>query len=98
MSNTKIRWNCRYSTTMDDDDRGRWARVGVVGDFDNIFRDQKAAVFQVCWIDKLVVGDNLKFTVKPEFPYGGPHSFDSLESAQTEIESRFNFFLDCIGR
>jgi hypothetical protein len=33
---TEIKWDSRYSSTMENDDMGRWARVAYAGKFDNM--------------------------------------------------------------
>ena len=93
--NTDIRWDSRYSETMDDDKQGRWARIAYAGDFKKGFHKGKPCTFELAWVKKVVMENDgdVKFSIKYNFPSTGKMCFDTLEEAKKEVENRFKFFL-----
>ena len=63
LSAADVRWFPRYSSTMEDDDMGRWARVAYAGKFDNMgFWRGKVCRWEIAWVKKLdIKGDRLHF-------------------------------------
>ncbi len=100
----QIKWDERYSSTMEDDKQGRWARIAYAGNFNNKvpFTIEGAHDrFEIAWVKKLysTFGNEtkLKFTVSPKFPYSGEFMFETLEEAKSEVENRFRFFIqNCV--
>ena len=97
----EIVWSERYSSTMEDDKFGRWARIAHIGDFKAIFKDGIPAVFELAWIKKLNNPVSNKFLNKFEaitmFPSKGRALFDTLEEAKLDVEKKFQFFMsNCI--
>lgn len=99
----KILWDYRYSSTMDDDDMGRWGRVAYAGEISGSgFIGDKVAQFEIAWIKKLNDPKTNKFlnkfVVHPQFPYpNGEYIFDTLEEAKKEVDKNFNWFIkNCI--
>lgn len=91
---TEIQWLSRYSTTMEDDKHGRWARIAYAGKFSNmgIFR-KKICRWEIAWIKKLIHEGTLKFTVHYLYPSNGSHVFDSIEQAKKEVNKTFRWFI-----
>lgn len=93
-----IRWLPRYSSTMEDDEIGRWARVAYAGQFHKHFIKGKPVRWEIAWVKK--VENTTKFVVIYMFPCTGGHLFNSLEEAQSEVEVMFKWFIRnvCAGR
>ena len=95
-----VRWLPRYSETMEDDKQGRWARVAYAGKFDNMgyFRG-KVCRWEIAWISKIMIKDEMRFTVQYKYPSNGKHLFDNLKDAQKEVEKTFPWFVKmCVGK
>jgi len=84
-------WTDRYSSTMENDHMGRWARIAYIGGGDLV--GDKVSSFELAWISKLLHDDVLMFCINYRFPNQGKSLFDTLEEAKVEVEDRFNFFL-----
>ena len=84
-------WVDRYSSTMEYDHMGRWARIAYIGSGELV--DGKVSSFELAWISKLVHDDVLRFCISYKFPNQGKYCFGTLEEAKAEVEDRFNFFL-----
>jgi hypothetical protein len=99
--NIDVSWRPRYSSNMDDDDIGRWARVAYAGfTKDNFpFKDGMVTVWEIAWIKKLkdpTTKEPLgRFIISPDFPFKGTHIFVTLEDAQAEVEKHFRHFIKC---
>src|SRR5690554_3438747 len=91
LPNADVRWFPRYSSTMDDDDMGRWARVAFAGKFNNMgFWRGKVCRWEIAWVKKLESSKGeLKFVVSYLYPSKGKHLFDNLEDAKKEVEQTF---------
>jgi len=94
----KIEWTSRYSSTMENDKMGRWARVAYAGRFDKIFMRGKPVRWEIAWIKKLTdprTGEwhNKLFVVHPSFPYNGKHTFKTLAAAKRAVNNEFNRFI-----
>ncbi len=88
---TPIVWADRYSSTMENDEQGRWARVGLAGK--NINNRINVDIFQIAWIEKYHNSDF--FYIKYYYPYNGKHLFSTLEEAKTNVEVSFKHFINC---
>lgn len=98
LSAADVRWLPRYSSTMEDDDMGRWARVAYAGKFDNMgFYRGKVCHWEIAWVKKLDIKGELKFTINYLYPSNGKHLFDNLEDAQKEVEQTFRWFMKMCG-
>ena len=95
----EIKWDNRYSSTLEDDNMGRWAKVAYAGRFDNVgFLNEKVCRWQIAWISKIDLGDK-KFMVRYDFPNWGKTTFDTLEQAKLEVEEKFRWFIQmCASR
>lgn len=97
-----VRWLPRYSSTMEDDDMGRWARVAYAGRFTKSgfgFYRGNPCRWEIAWVRKLDKKGELKFVVSYLYPSHGGHIFDTLEDAQKEVEKNFRWFLKmCVGK
>lgn len=102
LSDSKIQWLPRYSSDMNDDDMGRWARVAYAGKLEGVsFCRGKVCRWEIAWIKKCPVPKTkkIKFVVNPQYPYTGKYSFDTLEDAQNEVEVTFRWFIKkCVGK
>lgn len=91
----RIVWLTRYSSTMEDDAYGRWARVAYAGELENDgFSDGKVCRWDIAWVNKLVIPEGIKFTVRYLYPSDGKVLFDNLEDAQKEVEETFQWFIN----
>jgi hypothetical protein len=89
----EVRWDPRYSFTMEDDDMGRWARVAYAGKFDNMgFKNGKICRYEIVWISKIDLGDK-KFIVTYRYPNSSKTTFKTLEEAKDEVENSFKWFI-----
>lgn len=89
-----IRWDSRYSDTMEDDKSGRWARVAYAGKFDNMgFWRGKICRWEIAWVKKTHIDDKLRFSVNYFFPSNSKYVFDDLKTAQKEVEKSFKWFI-----
>ena len=94
-----VYWDERYSSSMEDDKFGRWARVAFCGNRTESFAD-KISWFQIAWIKKHI--DHVtnqwegKFTIKYYIPYDQGHIFNDLESAKLAVEKSINWFVKMI--
>ncbi len=99
--NVNIIWRHRYSSTMEDDKMGRWARVAYAGKTNGGFPliDGMICEWEIAWVKKIKdPASNLflnKFIISPLFPFHGKYIFDSLEEAQTEVDKHFRHFIKC---
>jgi hypothetical protein len=91
MKKVKFRWDERYSSTMQPDDMGRWARIGYVGN--PKIKEGKYTLFEVAWIKQKEHNNEILFVVSPLFPYKSKYLFNSLDDAKVEIEKEFNWFI-----
>lgn len=94
--NIEIKWDQRYSTTMEDDEQGRWARIAYSGNFKKGkmgFVNNRVAQWQIAWIDKIIIKDKLYFKVKYEFPSNRDYVFEDLEQAYKAVEESFIWFI-----
>lgn len=100
LSAADVRWIPRYSSTMEDDKMGRWARVAYAGKFDNNgFYRGKVCRWEIAWIKKLEIKGELKFTISYLYPSNGKHLSDNLEDAKKEVEQTFRWFMKmCVGK
>jgi len=95
----EIRWDSRYSDTMEDDWRGRWARIAYAGRLTNgcvPFYYGKVCYWEIAWIKKVKFKGIVKFTVNPIFPYTGGLVFDTLDEAKKEVEKHFRWFIKMV--
>jgi hypothetical protein len=91
----EVRWDPRYSFTMEDDDMGRWARVAYAGTFDNMgFTDSKVSRWEIAWIKKNIINEKVKFIITYYYPSNDKYLFDNLEDAQKEVEESFRWFIN----
>lgn len=92
-----LTWQTRYSDTMEDDNKGRWARVAYAGDHKKALIDGKICYWEIAWITKLIDKGKLYFAVHYMFPATiQNHLFDTLEHAKMEVEDSFKWFLKCV--
>jgi hypothetical protein len=90
----QIKWSFRYSDTMDDDNKGRWARIAYAGKFSGLgFYKNRVSVFQIAWITKLHTEKGMKFYVSYKFPSNSDCVFDDLPAAKKAVEKSFYWFL-----
>jgi len=91
----EIIWSDRYSSTMEDDKFGRWARIAHIGEPG--FKDGMPTIFELAWIKKLDVvvhsQDIHKFEVVFMFPAKGRAVCDTLDEAKNIVEEKFQFFI-----
>lgn len=96
MANNKIniQWLPRYSSTMESDSMGRWARVAYAGKFDNIgcYRG-KVCRWEIAWIKKIDYKGNSRFTIDYLYPSNGKSLFVNLDDAKKEVEKSFRWFI-----
>ena len=98
LSDADVRWLPRYSSTIEDDDMGRWARVAYAGKFDNMgFWRGKVCRWEIAWVKKMDIKGELKFTISYLYPSNGKHLFNDLEAAQKEVEQTFRWFMKMCG-
>jgi hypothetical protein len=88
----EIKWLNVYSDNMEADEHNRWARKAIVGDFDKLFIDNKAAIFQIAWINK----KDKWFIITTYFPFSGKSLFSNLDEAKKEVEDYFQHFVNCL--
>jgi|GEM_PF-1595870 len=95
-----VRWLTRYSSTMENDKQGRWARVAYSGKFDNNgFWRGKCCRWEIAWIKKLIINDEIKFTVNYLYPSNGKFLFDNVAAAKKEVNKTFRWFIKmCVGK
>jgi len=95
-----VEWLPRYSTTMEDDKVGRWARVAYAGKFENAgFYRGKVCRWEIAWVKKLETKDGLKFIANYLYPSNGQYVFNNLEDAKKEVEKSFRWFIKmCSGK
>lgn len=94
LADADVRWLPRYSSNMEDDDMGRWARVAYAGKFDNIgFYKGKVCRWEIAWVSKLIVKGDLYFAISYKYPNNGETIFKNLEAAQKEVEQTFRWFI-----
>lgn len=88
----KIKWLPRYSSTMEDDNMGRWARVAYAGRFTSMgFFRGKVCQWEIAWVKK--IKDHNKFSIHPQYPFKGEYCHDTLEGAMKEVEQTFKHFI-----
>lgn len=92
MKKVKFTWDERYSSTMQPDDMGRWARIAYVGNFG--IKEGKITVFEVAWIKQKEHNNEILFVVSPSFPYQSKYVFKTLEEAKESVEKEFNWFIN----
>lgn len=92
----EIKWENRYSDTMEDDKQGRWARIAYAGRFKSWgFYRKKVAYWQIAWVKKC----QDKFTVHTNFPVVTVGVFDTVELAKAAVEKDFKWFIEmCINQ
>lgn len=90
-----IKWENRYSDTMEDDDMGRWARIANCGILNDgmPFIDGKVSIHQIAWINRLNYSNKIHYMVSFYFPHKGKSSFKTLDEAKNEVENSFKFFI-----
>ncbi len=98
--NINIEWRPRYSSNMEDDNMGRWARVAYGGKTKGAFPliDGMICQWEIAWVKKLKdpTKENFyKFVISPNFPYQGTYVFDTLEEAQSDTDKHFRHFIKC---
>lgn len=90
----KVIWEDSYSSTMEDDEFGRWARIAHAGDKKIWNKKEELCFWQIASIGKLIFEDKIKFTINCVFPYSGKYVFDTLENAKKTIEKNFSYFIE----
>lgn len=88
-----VQWTDRYSSTMENDEKGRWARVAIAGKTDSPFHERKIAMFNIAWIKKLYIKGELNFVIDYLFPSQEKFLFKRLEDAKKEVEITFEWFI-----
>lgn len=92
----EIEWVPRYSDTNSPDGQGRWARIAYVGNKDNFGFDEETRrqkFFEIAWINRTVIDEEIHFVVSYYFPSNKKHIFETLEEAQEEVEISFKNFI-----
>lgn len=94
-----IRWQNRYSNTMEDDKMGRWARIAYAGRFDNmgVFRG-KVCQWEIAWVKKVKHEGKVVFTVDYLFPSQFESVFFSLQEAKLNVDKAFKHFIRNVTR
>lgn len=88
-----VYWSSRYSITMENDDKGRWARIAHAGNL-NLFHKGKKVFWDIAWVEKFTEGGKTKFLVKYYFPNSSYKAFhNNLEDAKKEVEKNFKWFI-----
>ncbi len=98
--NIIIEWRPRYSSDMEDDEMGRWARVAYAGKTDGAFPliDGMICQWEIAWVKKMKDPTKekfYKFVISPNFPFQGDYVYDTLEEAQTNLDKYFRHFIRC---
>lgn len=98
----EIEWVTRYSDTDSPDKQGRWARIAYIGNKDNFGFDgetRSRQFFEIAWISKTVINEEIHFVVSYRFPGNNQHIFETLEDAKHEVETNFrNFITNCFDQ
>jgi len=96
-NNIHIEWTERYSSTMEADKHGRWAREAYAGNlFGMGLKDKKIARWNIATINKYMADGKDKFVILYHFPSHGQLMIDDLDSARKEVEKLFRWFVDCV--
>ena len=96
----KIKWCNRYSSTIEDDDMGRWARVAYAGKLDCFgFYRNRVSYFEIAWISKLRYKNKIKFLITYRFPQAdNQYTFDNLNDAKKQVAKSFNWFIKMVNK
>lgn len=95
----EIKWDNRYSDTMENDKQGRWARVANVGKNVGKFTNTNIPGpnpnnWQIAWVKKC----RGKFIVHTFFPVLTVGIFDTVDQAKAAVEKDFRWFIEmCIN-
>ena len=91
----EIKWVNRYSSTMEDDKQGRWARVAYAGRFNGFgFYRKKVSLWEIARVKKCMD----KFTVHSQGPTVMVGIYDTVEQAKEAAEKDFRWFIEmCVN-
>lgn len=89
----KLRWDKRYSSTMENDKMGRWARIAYAGR--RKFVNGSYSSFEIAWICKHEYEGVVRFYIQSRFPTNGgfKNIHDTIEEAMKHTEEYFQFFI-----